>query len=59
MFKDGRKTPSLEIKFTQVGYKPSPSVVMVNLRALKYSMSFAKGIDFIAFCFLGRLYCYT
>lgn len=21
MFKDGRKTPSLEIKFTQVGYK--------------------------------------
>lgn len=41
------------------GIKPSPSVVMVNLRALKYSMSFAKRIDFIAFCFLGRLYCYT
>lgn len=41
------------------GIKPSSSVVMVNLRALKYSMSFAKGIDCIAFCFLGRLYCYT
>lgn len=32
---------------------------MVSLRALKYSMSFAKRIDFIAFCFLSLLYCYT
>lgn len=33
-------------------------VVMVNLRVLKYSMLFVKGIDFIVFCFLGCLYCY-